>query len=104
MGRELRRVALDFNWPLNKPYDGFINPHYDKTECRVCEGRGDSPQGKRLSDLWYGYAHFKPEDNGSTPFPHDHPAIVAFATRNIERDSTGYYASTYGGSKEYRIS
>ena len=28
MGRELRRVPLDFDWPLNEPWKGFINPHY----------------------------------------------------------------------------
>ena len=27
MGRELRRVPLDFNWPLNKVWEGFCNPH-----------------------------------------------------------------------------
>jgi len=26
MGRELRRVPLDFNWPLNKVWEGFLNP------------------------------------------------------------------------------
>jgi hypothetical protein len=28
MGRELRRVPLDFDWPLNKVWKGFVNPHY----------------------------------------------------------------------------
>lgn len=28
MGRELKRVALDFNWPLGKVWKGFQNPHY----------------------------------------------------------------------------
>lgn len=27
MGRELRRVPLDFDWPLRKVWSGFINPH-----------------------------------------------------------------------------
>jgi len=27
MGRELRRVPLDFAWPLGKLWDGFVNPH-----------------------------------------------------------------------------
>lgn len=26
MGRELRRVPLDFDWPLNKVWEGFLNP------------------------------------------------------------------------------
>lgn len=28
MGRELKRIALDFNWPLNKVWKGYINPHF----------------------------------------------------------------------------
>lgn len=31
MGRELKRVALDFDWPLNKVWKGFVN-FYDETE------------------------------------------------------------------------
>lgn len=31
MGYKLRRVALDFQWPLNKPWQGFLNP-FDKKE------------------------------------------------------------------------
>ncbi len=27
MGRELKRVPLDFNWPKNEVWKGFINPH-----------------------------------------------------------------------------
>lgn len=30
MGRELRRVPLDFEWPLNKVWEGFMNPHYKR--------------------------------------------------------------------------
>lgn len=35
MGREVKRVALDFNWPLEKVWSGFLNPHYKK--CPYCE-------------------------------------------------------------------
>jgi len=27
MGRELKRVPVDFSWPLNKIWQGYINPH-----------------------------------------------------------------------------
>lgn len=27
MGRQIRRVPLDFAWPLNKTWEGFLNPH-----------------------------------------------------------------------------
>lgn len=28
MGRLLRRVPLDFDWPFDKTWEGYINPHY----------------------------------------------------------------------------
>ena len=27
MGREIKRVPLDFDWPLDKPWKGFVNPY-----------------------------------------------------------------------------
>lgn len=35
MSREIRRVPLDFDWPLHKPWDGFIN-----TQGRPCPEEG----------------------------------------------------------------
>lgn len=49
MGRELRRVPLDFDWPMNQRWSGFVNPHYAK--CQRCDGRGDTMAMARLSDL-----------------------------------------------------
>lgn len=38
MGRKIKRVPLDFNWPLNKVWEGFLNPHYKKCpeEGKTC--------------------------------------------------------------------
>jgi hypothetical protein len=45
-------VALDFNWPLNKVWKGFINPHYK--ECpesnKTCFG-GSTAAGAWLSSI-----------------------------------------------------
>lgn len=91
MGRELKRVALDFKWPENKVWDGYLNPNYAKShDCQECAGSGSSPEARRLNDQWYGNAPFKPEDRGSTPFLTTHPAVRAFAERNVTR-SPGYY-------------
>jgi len=49
MGRELKRVALNFEWPLNKPWDGYINPYYK--QCQECDGSGSTMASKRLEDL-----------------------------------------------------
>lgn len=40
MGRELKRVPLDFNAPLNKIWKGYINPHYKPCpqENKTCFG------------------------------------------------------------------
>ncbi len=78
MGRELKRVPLDFSWPHDKPWQGFINPHYEKSSaCPHCE-HGYSPEYKALQDKWYGYVPFTPEH----PFPPNHPNIVARSMRN----------------------
>lgn len=47
MGRQLRRVPLDFNWPLNQPYEGFLNNHYRECPAK-CEG-GYSEEYRALS-------------------------------------------------------
>lgn len=49
MGRELRRVPLDFAWPLNKTWEGFLNPHFKPCpgENVTCFG-GYSAAGKWL--------------------------------------------------------
>lgn len=84
MGREVKRVALDFDWPLDKVWGGYLNPFYKQCiDCPDCEGTGSSPEAKALGDRWYGNAPFKPEDRGSAPFTPDHPHIWALANRNV---------------------
>lgn len=48
MGRELKRVPLDFSWPLNKVWSGFVNPHYKKCpqDGVTCLG------GSTVADQW----------------------------------------------------
>lgn len=54
MGREIRRVPLDFEWPLQKVWQGFLNPHYDHArECPFCEGSGYNAATKKLADDFY---------------------------------------------------
>jgi hypothetical protein len=98
MGRELKRVALDFDWPLNKPWKGFVNPLYTVTQCMACEGSGYSPEAKELRDLWYGYIPFRPEDRGSVPFQPTDEHIVTFAARNVTHSP-----NFYGGANERNI-
>lgn len=94
MGHKVRRVPLDFQWPLNKRWDGFIRPdNLDGIPCHRCNGDGWSHRGRYLHGLWYGKVPFQPEDNGSVPFSPTMPAVWAFAERNVTR-SLGFYGGT----------
>ena len=91
MGREIKRVALDFEWPLGKTWTGYLMPdELSPVECRFCGGSGYSPHGLYLKNLWYGNESFRPEDNGSIPLTPDTPAVRDFAERNV-RSSPEYY-------------
>lgn len=83
MGRIIRRVPLDFDWPQDKVWEGFLMPdRFDEDKCPDCKN-GYSPHAQNLFDLWYGYLPFAPESTGTTPLRHDTPAVRAFAERNI---------------------
>lgn len=93
MGREVKRVALDFQWPLRTVWQGFVNPHYAYChECSECKGTGGSPQARVLADKWYGNAPFSPQERGSAPFEAGHPVIRAIAKRHLE-DAPDHYGS-----------
>lgn len=52
MGRALKRVPLDFNCPQDKPWSGYLNPHYTKSHnCAECGGTGATTASQRLGDL-----------------------------------------------------
>ena len=102
MGRELKRVPLDFAAPLKKIWEGYVNPFYKfSKQCPFCEGSGESPEAKNLSDQWYGRTPFKPEDNGSTPLTIDNPAVRQFATKNAVQSDFTRREGFDAGIKEY---
>lgn len=49
MGRELKRVPLDFDWPIDTVWQGYINPYWEK--CLSCNQAGETIARQRLSDL-----------------------------------------------------
>lgn len=55
MGRELKRVALDFDWPLHVVWQGFINPHYTATKCPSCDGTGYNPETRIIEETFYSF-------------------------------------------------
>lgn len=52
MGRELKRVALYFQWEIGKLWTGYVNPHKIH-ECNECAGLGWSKEYKSLEAKWY---------------------------------------------------
>jgi hypothetical protein len=52
--RTFKRVPLDFAWPKDKVWEGYINPFYKKSEnCWTCKGDSYSPEGRFLHQIWY---------------------------------------------------
>lgn len=86
MSRQVRRVPLDFVFPLGDTWTGYLRPDdLDLPQCPDCHGSGYSPRARALHDQWYGYVPFSPEDNDSSPLTSDTPSVRAFAQRNVER-------------------
>lgn len=100
MSRELKRVPLDFKWPLNKVWSGFLN-HYANLsiDCVACAKSGLAPQAKLFGDQWYGvnrhcgdhYVEFDPVAYGSKPLAIDDPTFVAVTKAKCDRHPEYYY-------------
>ena len=54
MGQMLKRVPIDFDWPINQIWKGYINP-FRSQKCNPCDGTGLNPATKKLSDDWYSF-------------------------------------------------
>lgn len=83
MGREIKRVALDFAFPPGETWTGYLCPHYrERVTCPTCGGDGRSAACKLLQALWYEHMHGEAldilaRDMGSmSPLP---AALVDFA-------------------------
>lgn len=97
MSREVRRVLLDFDWPLETKWAGFVNPFYGaKSKCLPCDGTGYAPDAKRFNDEWYGQADFDPATYGATPLTLDNPEVQAFAARNVDHSPAFYHVPSLG--------
>jgi len=62
MGREIKRVPLDFDWPLDQRWKGFIPPDDGKVPCTNCVGTDGRPTGySRLGNSIYSLAEYGAE-------------------------------------------
>lgn len=103
MSREVRRVPLDFDFPIGKTWTGYLRPdELHLPDCKDCHGRGYSPAALQLFGLWYGHIPFRPEDNGSTPLTAETPAVRAFAERNVSHDTDFYGRGEHAIAREAR--
>ena len=65
MGREVKRVALDFEWPIGGLWSGYLNPHYSEHRtCPFCEGSGYNAETYKIERAFYDH------DGGRTPGVH----------------------------------
>lgn len=98
MGRQVKRVPLDFSWPIDTIWTGYLMPEsLHETECATCKGSGYSAAAKRLHDVWCGKVPFDPTENGSVPYTASTPEVRAFAERNVR------YAPKFYGDSEASI-
>jgi len=91
MGREIKLVPLNFDWPLGTVWAGYLMPsHLRGRQCDECDGSGSSPYARRLQDRWYGNAPFDPAEEGSTSLTPETPAVRDLAEHNV-RSSPHFY-------------
>lgn len=103
MGREIKRMPLDFDWPLGEVWSGFLMPDtLREEECRYCNGQGYSPFARLQHSRWYGYVPFSPAETGSERLTPDTPAVRAFAERNVERAPDFYGGGEFAIRQEAR--
>jgi hypothetical protein len=56
MGREVKRVPLNFEWPMNETWTGYLMPkHLHAVDCKICNGGGLNSKTKIIEDQWYDF-------------------------------------------------
>lgn len=53
LSRSVKRVPLDFDWPMNKVWEGYLSPQGDWPECEKCGGDGIHPFAKPIAETFY---------------------------------------------------
>lgn len=53
--RIMKRVPLDFPAPLNRVWEGFINPYPGPLECNLCKGSGYNTATNQISEDFYSF-------------------------------------------------
>lgn len=53
--RTLKRVPLDFEAPIDKVWEGYINPYPDPLECDHCSGNGCNTATQQIANDYYDH-------------------------------------------------
>jgi len=57
MGREIRRVPLDFSWPVDRVWDGYLMPDDLRPDtCSRCDGTGYNDATRAIREDFYDFA------------------------------------------------
>jgi hypothetical protein len=103
MGRTLKRVPMDFDWPLGQVWSGYTNPYYaQSTPCPECNGAGGSKEYRHFYKQWYGNAPFDPVAYGATPLSLDSVHLLKIAERQCEHTPDYYGTGEYAVRREVR--
>lgn len=78
MGREVKRVAMDFDWPIGMIWKGYWHP-FHALPCKACDRSGLNPEMKKLSDSWYGFDN--PEEKWCHNITQDEVQALVDASR-----------------------
>ena len=88
---------MDFSWPLDQVWGGYLNPYYQQAgDCPDCESGYDRAGGRSdanaalFSAQWYGNAPFDPAAYGAEPLSQHAAVVWDFARDNIH-DAPDYY-------------
>lgn len=49
----VKRVPLSFQWPLNRTWKGYVNPHRPPPQCAHCGGTGLNAATRAIADAFY---------------------------------------------------
>lgn len=54
MSRVLRRVPLDFDWPYDQTWEGYVFPEeLNLPNCHACDGTGFAPEALKIERTFY---------------------------------------------------
>lgn len=91
MGRVLKRVPMDFDWPLEVIWKGYLNP-YEAIKCKPCGQSGLNPETKAIQDEWYDLDSMHIPNNRYTRWCDNltHEDVLALAESNHLDKFTGH--------------